>query len=988
VNSFGKDRWQLVSPYLDRALEMDRGERTAWLLSLRGEDPALAADLQALLEERDVLSQEGFLEGAPPALPALASLAGQTIGPYTLVSLIGHGGMGNVWLARRSDGRFEGLAAVKLLNAELIGRTGGERFKREGSILARLRHPHIAHLSDAGVSPLGQPYLVLEHVDGQRVDVYCDAGKLGIEARIRLFLDVVAAVAHAHANLIVHRDLKPSNVLVGTDGQVKLLDFGIAKLLEPAEQPGEAAALTREGGAVLTPEYAAPEQVTGGHVTIATDVYALGVLLYVLLGGRHPAGACVRSPADLLKAIVDTEPPRLSDAVAESRTQAREPLAENAARRATTPDRLRRLLQGDLDTIVAKALKKDPLQRYASVTALADDLRRYLNHEPISARPDTLAYRTVKFVRRNRVPVALAFLAVVALVAGLVGTVTQARRATRQAAFANHQARRAEYRFREVRKLANTVLFDLHREIESVAGSTKARELLVKTSLEYLDSLAGEAGDDPALQLELATAYEKLGDVQGNPRFSHLGHPEAALESYGKALAIARKLGSSRAALEILARSHLNTGSVQYGALGRSSEARENMRLAAQIADSIPAKTGEPAYRVRAEAYGFLGDLDALWDAGRASESLRRSLEITREWVGVQPSAENRYFLTVAMGRWSYVLWQTGDLPQALHHQLGALGMLEELLKEQPENAVWRRERTRFWQHIGLVSGHPQYFNLGDRRAAVGWLQRDLTEGERLLARDSHDVRTRFDLSERTAQLAAVYRESDPNRAERLYRRSLALSTSVVRSDPKAKEVLYWQIFNRVGFAWVLRRLGKRSEALAELQRAVEGLEVLAAREPADARFPEDLGLALHTLADHRLRTGDTAGAERDLQRSLGLLEPLYQANPRNLKLLRDLADCYQGFGDLSASRSNWEQARGWYQKSLDLWGRWKDVGTSSIYDRQRQDLAARLVAQAAKKNVSRVLSSPGRGRRRRLAGTGYSWLTWRPPLVVCSRRS
>jgi serine/threonine-protein kinase len=438
VSGLSDERWRAVSPHLDRALDLTGPERTLWLASLEIEDPALAAELSALLQEADAVQREGYLEAGAVTPPA--SLAGLAIGAYTLISLIGAGGMGTVWLARRSDGRFEGEAAVKLLNPSLIGHAGEERFSLEGSILARLRHPHIAQLIDAGVSGLSQPYLVLEYVDGERIDAYCDGRKLEIEARIRLFLDVLAAVSHAHANLIVHRDLKPSNVLVGTDGRVKLLDFGIAKLLERDLGAGEATALTREG-AVLTPEYAAPEQLAGGHVTTATDVYALGVLLYVLLAGRHPISEGTRSTAELLRAVLEKEPARLSETFASSGKQAP---AKTAAQRSTPAGRLRRLLRGDLDTIVAKALKKDPAERYASVAALADDLRRHLDHQPIGARPDALAYRAAKFVRRNRAPVALTALTLLALAGGLVGTITQARRATRQAAIAGEQAARAE----------------------------------------------------------------------------------------------------------------------------------------------------------------------------------------------------------------------------------------------------------------------------------------------------------------------------------------------------------------------------------------------------------------------------------------------------------------------------------------------------------------------------------------------------------------
>jgi eukaryotic-like serine/threonine-protein kinase len=393
-------RWHVVGPYLEEAMEMSPEQRFAWLGSLGSADPALAADLAALLDEHDALSRERFLEGDVPLAAERASLVGQTVGAYTVETLIGQGGMGSVWLARRSDGRFEGTVAIKFLNTALLGPAGEDRFRREGSILARLTHPQIARLNDAGVSSTGQPYLVLEHIAGTRIDQYCDDNDLDINARIVLFLNVLDAVAHAHANLIVHRDLKPSNVLVTTDGHVKLLDFGIAKLIEDDGQPGGATVVTREAGWAMTPLYAAPEQLRHEQVTTATDVYSLGVLLYVLLTGRHPAGD-TQSPVDLMKAIVETEPPRLSGTVEDARTSTIDVLAANAARRGTTPDRLRRTLRGDLDTIVAKALKKAPADRYASVTALADDLCRYLDQQPISARPDSLAYRTAKFAERH-----------------------------------------------------------------------------------------------------------------------------------------------------------------------------------------------------------------------------------------------------------------------------------------------------------------------------------------------------------------------------------------------------------------------------------------------------------------------------------------------------------------------------------------------------------------------------------------------------------
>ncbi len=401
------ERWRAASLRLDQALELAEDERAQWLSALRQQDPTLADDVGVLLQEYDVIRHERFLEegvlfghnhspdaGAASVDPS--PLAGRTVGAYRLVSPIGQGGMGVVWLAERCDGQFEAQVAVKLLEIR-FGRSEA-RFRREANILARLTHPNIAHLIDAGVSSDRQPYLVLELVDGQPIDRYCDDRRLDVRARVELFLDVLGAMTHAHTHRIVHRDIKPPNVLVRTDGHVKLLDFGIAKLLRD-DDAGKPSTVTLEGGGALTPAYAAPEQVRGGAVTTATDVYALGVLLYVLLTGQHPCGD-VTSPADLMKAIVEVDAPVPSAAVVAG-TDAETDPSTRAANRGTTPERLHRLLKGDLDTIVGKALKKEPLDRYASVADLADDLRRHLASEPIRARRDSLRRRTARVVRRH-----------------------------------------------------------------------------------------------------------------------------------------------------------------------------------------------------------------------------------------------------------------------------------------------------------------------------------------------------------------------------------------------------------------------------------------------------------------------------------------------------------------------------------------------------------------------------------------------------------
>lgn len=439
-----KARWRVISPLLDQLLDTDPGGRTARLDRIRRGDPLLAEELGALLSQETAVDREAFLEGN--VLQAEASLQGQTVGNYTLESTIGHGGMGSVWLARRSDGRFEGKAAVKFLHLALMTRGGADHFQREGSFLARLAHPHIACLLDAGVTRHGQPYLVLEYVDGEPIDRWCDARALTVEARVRLFIDVLAAVAHAHNSLILHRDLKPSNILVTKDGQVKLLDFGIAKLLDDSGTPSALPELTLPAGRAFTPDFAAPEQVQARGVTTATDVYALGVLLYLLLSGQHPTATNCSTPIERMQAVVDTEPSLVSAAVSHGTTGSSfDPfeLADVARRRVASSPKLARLLRGDLDNIVAKALKKAPAERYENAMAMAEDLRRYLNHEPVGARADSARYRAAKFLMRHLCALGASAAIVLALSAGAAVATWQALEANDRRAQAELEAKRA-----------------------------------------------------------------------------------------------------------------------------------------------------------------------------------------------------------------------------------------------------------------------------------------------------------------------------------------------------------------------------------------------------------------------------------------------------------------------------------------------------------------------------------------------------------------
>ena len=427
-----KPHWHAVTPLLEELLDATATEQAARLAQIDGQDRALAAELASLLALHAQVETEGFLEGnALDRLGSASTLAGKTLGNYTLEREIGAGGMSTVWLAQRADGRYEGRAAVKFLNLGVLGRGGTQRFRREGNALARLAHPNIAHLLDAGDLD-GHPYLVIEFVDGQPIDAWCDSRKLGVVARVELFMNVLSAVAYAHSQLVLHRDLKPSNILVNSAGVVKLLDFGIAKLLvdDKTDEP------TQATSRALTPAYAAPEQVLGGPMSTATDVYALGVLLYVLLTGRHPTLVAGSTPVDHMRALTEGEPVRMSEAVLQAGP-------EVARVRDSTPQQLARALRGDLENIVARALKKSPAERYPSVDALADDLRRLLRDEPVSARADSVAYRVTKFVRRYRFAVIGVSVSVVALIAASAVAVWQMLEAQRRGAQAEEHAARA-----------------------------------------------------------------------------------------------------------------------------------------------------------------------------------------------------------------------------------------------------------------------------------------------------------------------------------------------------------------------------------------------------------------------------------------------------------------------------------------------------------------------------------------------------------------
>ena len=510
--------WARLSPLLDEALDLPAPERAAWLAALQLRAPQDAALLQQLLERHEAAGRDDFLAGTAQAGAAVPG-AGHRLGPWTIEAPLGEGGMASVWLARRSDGRHDGQAAIKLMHGRLHGTQSSQRFQREGRILARLEHPHIARLLDAGVAgdgEGGQPYLVLELVRGEPIDRWCDERRLDVEARLRLFVDVVKAVAAAHAQLVVHRDLKPGNVMVDGQGQVKLLDFGIARLLDEGEDGAAlpAASVTRTGQRAYTPAWAAPEQMRGEPVSTATDVWSLGVLLCQLLTGRHPSGLPWTSDLTAwMKAAALPETKRPSQLAV-----AGEEAATLAAARGLQPAGLARRLQGELDQIVRRALADEPGRRYGSAQALADDVMRHLRNQPVSAVADTVGYRATKFVRRNRLMVGAASTTLLVLLAGVVGTTWQALEARAQRdvaqvarAEAVAQAQRA-VRERDAAEATDEFLGFL---LTSTPGKpVTAKELLVQGEAQALQQFKDAPLLQARLQLTLAGLYFEIDEPE------------------------------------------------------------------------------------------------------------------------------------------------------------------------------------------------------------------------------------------------------------------------------------------------------------------------------------------------------------------------------------------------------------------------------------------------------------------------------------------
>jgi non-specific serine/threonine protein kinase/serine/threonine-protein kinase len=773
------DAWQRVRTILEHAIELEPGKRPDYIDQACAGDAGLRAELESLLAADvgagDFLSGKAIdatdLESAPDeAAPP------QKIGAYQLAEEIGHGGMGVVYRAVRADDQYRKQVAIKIVRSGFGDEISNQRFKQERQILANLDHPNIARLLDGGATE-GRPYFVMEEVQGKPIDEYCDAHNLTLRERLELFRTVCSAVAYAHQRLVIHRDIKPGNILVTEDGQPKLLDFGIAKMLDPTES-AETGDPTVTILRLMTPDYASPEQMRGDPITTASDVYSLGVVLYGLLTGRRPYRTTGRLPHEIAQAILELEPERPSVSI--DRADALDRASIGRARRAS-PERLRRQLRGDLDNIVLKALRKEPERRYVSVEQFSDDIRRHLAGLPVIAQPDTLPYRSGKFVRRHKASVIAAALVVLALLAGILATM-------HQASIARAERARAEQRFYDVRQLANSLLFEVHDAIENLPGSTPARKILVDRALHYLDKLSQEAKDDLSLQRELAAAYEKVGDVQGGYRSANLGDTAGFIASYRRALAI---------------------------------------RQAALQADP----TNVQAQRELLRTHGRLSDaLTAAGDSAGSLEQLRQLLPIAERLSAADPkNLSDRRNLALAYLDHAWKSSGGGDWKAGLAECRKAVGMLEGVAAADPSDKRTQRVLALAYGRLGeLLSTYAR-----EHSESLTMHQKALGVEQALLASDPHNTDLRriqaWDILRSGEQIGAQH---DWRGALGKYAIALEQFRGSSRADPKNAQFHLDVAFALADIGAAYLETGNANRALTELQNSLS--EIALASKPGE----------------------------------------------------------------------------------------------------------------------------------------------------------
>jgi non-specific serine/threonine protein kinase/serine/threonine-protein kinase len=865
------ERWHEIKDKLDAVLKLAPEQRPAYLDQVSTADPELRRELESLIASHEQAGTD-FLNVPPPQAAADPSapnnlnpdhrepMIGRRLGTYEIVEQIGAGGMGEVYRAIRADDQYRKQVAIKLVRAGQNSDFVIRRFKNERQILASLDHPNIARLLDGGTTEEGVPYFVMELIEGQPITEYCDSRNLPIVERLKLFTSVCSAVQYAHQRLIVHRDIKPSNILVTHEGMPKLLDFGIAKIVDTDSGTGPA---TLTIFRALTPGYASPEQVKGEPITTVSDVYALGVVLYELLTGQHPYSAPGSTPHQIARAVCEVDPEKPSTVVRRTegspspggRTTVRSgttvPLGESSA------DRMSKRLSGDLDNIVLMALRKEPERRYASVDKFAEDLRRHLANLPVFARKDTAGYRISKFVARHKAGVAATAAAIIILIVGIVATLREAQIAREQASIARSQRARAEARFNDVRKLANSLMFEVHDSIKDLPGSTPARKLLVSRALEYLDSLSQEAKGDRSLQRELAAAYEKIGDVQGMPRQANLGDTVGAEESYRKALAIRESLAAADSKDQEVRRQLTPNYSKLSDLLWNKGDfkgAMEYSRKEITVAEALYQEDPtNPANRSLLAAYRMdYGYKQAVVGNDRAGglETLHQGSAMLEKMVSEDPqNVQVRRLLGLSYFRAADVLKDDpNNYPQALALYKKAIVTTQALIVADPNNTDFRRMVAYDQFAMGQLLA-----NMKDASAALAQDREALSSFQKLAADDPANAQFQEDIAAVRSEIGEVLvNTGKPGDAIE----SLRLSINAAQSMSNATNPQ-----SRIGYILVSGQffLGKANIMLASSSQTPSQQKIEHCRE-ASSWFQKCLP-AFAFLRDHA--PSDYNGADR-----------------------------------------------------------------------------------------------------------------------------
>lgn len=892
------DRWERIQELFIATSDLPEERRHGYLDKACGGDSALRAEVESLLAADAGAS--GFVEEAMGR--AAVKLAGpRQVGAYRILSEIGRGGMGAVYLAERADQQYQKRVAIKMARFSAHGDFVLERFRHERQILATLEHQNIGRLLDGGETEDGLPYIVMEYIEGRPVTDFVKERGLSVRARIELFLKIAAAVQHAHRFLVIHRDLKPSNILVTAAGEPKLLDFGIAKLLEPSALQ-EAIMHTSTGMRLLTPDYASPEQVRGEQVTTASDVYSLGVVLYEILSG--------------VKAhrIKDYTPLEIDHAVCEAQTE------RPSAAAARTGEF--RHIDPELDVIVLEAMHKDPARRYASVEHLADDLRRYLDGLPIQARRDSRSYRARKFLRRHRVGAAAAAMLLVTLVAAAGVT-------SWQASVARSQARRAEMRFRQVRQLANRFLLDFDEQIRNLEGSTPARESLVKTASEYLDSLAAEAGNDVELRTELAMAYRKLGDVQGGPRGSSLGRSGDALKSYARSVSIGQDLFDSGVRNPALLRQIIEAermlGLLEHRLRAKGGDDQYHKRLthAVTLAESLARQSPELGnYRVLASMYRELGESFA--DNNRAKlaeERYSQALPVYRKVRQLEPGLRSDRGVALVLQRLGDAKVMRGDLEAGLRFYRESYDLFNSLERYPKAGQAERRSVLSAHLSIGALLGDPLIPNLRRTSGAVAATTAALVIAEHLAQADPANRTAKLDLAYTAAQLGRILSMTRPVHAIAHLRRAVELAAAVRATSPDDRVYLRHALSYRTALGVALSAAGATRQAKAIFQAVLSEVDAIREPSPAFHLIAAEAERELAALVRHNQPEVARALARKALRR----VEPYLLDHADSLEMIHHLSLAYEAVDEPAYTA-----------KARQLWLEWPKQGLSSSFDRTR----------------------------------------------------